>query len=277
MRDDSSPFRGLFVALFISLVVVFLVFAISSGHAPELTREQIRECQRYWERDEYCGALVSPPAKILIVDWIANNTDWLAALITACATVFIAYFTFTLKESTNNLWTATKASADAVPAIERAYIFLKVEGDNFGDSISEVLNTVIFAQPLPPPVIRWRLHNGGRTTAVMTEIRMAIEVGPQPSKPPFSGLPAHEYRFEFIRAADLTTEETTTHKEKLTREVALEITASQPTKWIFFCGEIDYENVLGDHCQKRFCLRWRTKGGFEPYEANDGQKYNHSS
>lgn len=281
MRDDSSPFRGLFVALFISLVVVFLVFAISSGHAPELTREQIRECQRYWERDEYCGALVSPPAKILIVDWIANNTDWLAALITASATVFIALFTRALKRSTDNLWVATKAaadaakeSADAIPVIERAYVFLKLEKDNLSECLAHALGTTtdVYVSGPPKPFIAWRLHNGGRTTAVIADIRMAIEIADAPSEPPYENLPSVEYRDEFIHSTNLT-EENAIKRDRISRGQALEIASPEGGKSIFFCGEIDYEDVLDKPRRTGFCLRWRhSEGGFEPY---GGKKYNY--
>jgi hypothetical protein len=42
---------------------------------------------------------------------------------TALATIFIAIFTFTLKRSTDNLWTITKITAEHIPRIERAYIY----------------------------------------------------------------------------------------------------------------------------------------------------------
>jgi hypothetical protein len=62
------------------------------------------------------------------LNWIASAiTNWIAPAITAFATAAIAYFTLTLKRSTDNLWGVTdrtlKASERNLEAIERAYIF----------------------------------------------------------------------------------------------------------------------------------------------------------
>lgn len=250
MRDDSSPFRGLFVALFISLVVVFLVFAISSGHAPELTREQIRECQRYWERDEYCGALVSPPAKILIVDWIANNTDWLAALITASATVFIAYFTFTLKESTNNLWEVTKTSADAAVGVEIPRLILM--------AIDMQQLIVDPRKALSTSGLQIKIANHGKTEAVVIEEcfewRVAETLPPTPvyeklnilSVPLGSVIKAdHEYVMHWPRAGLII------GGGPITEDQLTKVLRGESTLWVY--GYIKFRDFLGKRRQFGFC------------------------
>lgn len=275
--DDKSDSRDLYMILQgVTIVVLVAIFiAVAPWRAPLLSKQQAQDCERYWQRDQKCEALLSAPTRTPVIDWLIDNLEFVAAGFTAAATFYIARFTRELKRSTDNLWTATKASADAVPAIERAYIFLKVEGDNLSECINCASGTSSTTYPTgdPVPYIKWRLHNGGRTTAIIVDIRMAILIQKIPNKPPFDNLPDQEYHDEFVHSANPTNENSAKLSSAIDEEQAKAICLPEGGKSIFFCGQIDYEDVLDKKRHTVFCLRWRPgKGGFEPY---GGKEYNY--
>jgi len=128
----------------------------------------------------------------IIRNWIATNSD----LLTAVATIAIAFFTFTLwwatskmmkvaQEQSRDMKTsidiakkaadAAKQSADALPAIERAYVFVKAR---LNPSNKDSVDIIGFGQNQATELIPIELiaTNHGKTPAILMNIHRFADV-----------------------------------------------------------------------------------------------------
>jgi hypothetical protein len=114
-----------------------------------------------------------------VVVWYAGY--WLAAsatAITALATGFIAWFTWTLRQSTEKMWGETKKAADAadtsakaVTVVERAYIYPVIDGvGGIEPCITSALVSTQDDDDVPASEttdIQFRFKNFGKTPAIL--------------------------------------------------------------------------------------------------------------
>jgi hypothetical protein len=125
---------------------------------------------------DYCGSDHGDEkycAGYEVASFLAVFIDAHNGVVTAIATMFIGLFTYTLKKSTDRMWVATKQaaevaqkSADALPAIERAYLFLDDEIEaNFVNVTREKNGDRMEA------VVKFSFRNHGKTPAILKGIK----------------------------------------------------------------------------------------------------------
>jgi hypothetical protein len=158
--------------LIIAIIVVIEVFGLFCHSSPQ--PQKYNQEKTYQEEDGMGAAIIFPIFRNTfrgincILDWIGTNS----AAIIALATIAIAWFTYTLwqtsKEQSNHLQEsitvaqraakAAEGSANALTATERAYLFVYVSPKNeskfgIGDNLGEVT-----------------INNCGRTPAIIKNI-----------------------------------------------------------------------------------------------------------
>jgi len=215
---------------------------------------------------------------MLARDWIGCLGHFVEAndkIIVALATIAIAFFTLTLKLSTDKLWTETrdasaiakesaeaatiaaraaeenastaKESVQALKAAERAYVFVEV-----------TFEEMFIGETAPVGHIYAMVHfwNYGKTPAVVTKIRGYLVVqshtpqslvdGDETSLPPSLGIMSSgQYMDRFQVAIDRT--QNTDIENWNTR--------------VFCIGKIEYRDVLGDSHETGFCWNLLLHGG----------------
>jgi hypothetical protein len=109
-------------------------------------------------------------------------SDWKPEVWTALATIAIAAFTLVLAIATyvqagltRTVANATKESADALPAIERAYVFLRVARHSVQFRSRDTPYETSRAHSL---FVYYNFINHGKTPAILHEIRMGIRRSP---------------------------------------------------------------------------------------------------
>jgi hypothetical protein len=132
-------------------------------------------CYQYeYASPKYCAAYQGLFA-------LAELLEEYGGVLTALATVAIAWFTFTLRRSTDRLWEAgegqlrvakdsadaAKASSEALARMERAYLFLSVVVAHLGGKGVDHRVSVQF-----------HFKNYGRTPALVTDVLAALQVCP---------------------------------------------------------------------------------------------------
>jgi hypothetical protein len=201
-----------------------------------------------------------------------------AATITAIATGFIAWFTWTLRESTEKMWIETKKAADAAALSARAAVaiespFIRVNApdeltkvecieDDRGGLIWDVETPTL---PEFSRIYELKFRNIGRTTA--TPIK--LELGWKVALP----LPAEEPIYTWSRGCDHGTVipgdnqprefECYTFCIVLTAKDRELIFANAAALWVF--GALTYRDFLDEAHTSRFCWRWGCPDGVGLY------------
>lgn len=117
----------------------------------------------------------------VVVWYIGQFLNFISPALTAIATIAIAWFTWTLKQSTDKSWRVANRSADIA---ERALLDLER-----GCIVPS------FPQPMQPNWTAWHikidLHNVGRSYAIVKGVfaQIAPNVAALPSRPPTTGYP----------------------------------------------------------------------------------------
>ncbi len=118
---------------------------------------------------EYAGHEKCPTYHIALFTLvkIGEVLNWASPAITAAATGLIAYFTLTLKRSTDNLWDVTRRSADiaerALTELERPFITVEVLQSGLTFTASGTVTS-------PISDFKYQFVNHGRTPAQLIEL-----------------------------------------------------------------------------------------------------------
>lgn len=201
----------------------------------------------------------------------SGSLNDIAVLITAFATVAIAGFTLALKRSTDQLFIATKQSADAatvaanaVIAAERPRVHLsKLKFSRMGGDIQD-------RTKLPEISIGFR--NLGRSVAVILDIRVVMRiVGELPETPEYGErhiyiptgqtiAPGDEYSLRQLyldfKEGDVSTDPVLPFRAHF---------------WVY--GYIAYQDHLGDERRHGFVGLWMPPGTFSALGANSGEDF----
>lgn len=176
---------------------------------------------------------------------VTKALDNHAGAIGAIATIFIAYFTFTLYIATDQLKSLAKEGGEALPKIERAYIFVEVRGDLIPISgKQDISKNMSFADIV--------IVNHGKTPAILSNLGSAVwKDRGQPTKfstkrgtniPPgmvIGGTGAHTEQFPLGIISEAEINE------------ILGLTIN-----LMIYGTVDYVDVLGKDRTTNFCWQW---------------------
>jgi hypothetical protein len=193
--------------------------------------------------------------KVIFWCWaISNFLESHSAAITAIATVFIATFTIALACSTKRLWKATKDTAkaardnaEALPAIERAYLFVDVELRQ--EERFHAREVII------------KIYNGGKTPA--TNMRAYADVIESDTCPPID---IKETKRLTLTEGDIISGDTTRIEPLagLSSWTIPDIERLIKTETAFICyGRIDYKDVFERDHFTRFCWHHSLKMAME--------------
>lgn len=158
------------------------------------------------------------------------------------ATIAIAIFTYTLWRSTYGLWVITREAAEALPLIERAYVYAKVGLDDIGfvqnqKGLWETKFRVLFVNrgKTPAALVQLRAYTIVRDTAPTQLIEFAGSDTTLPEG--------------YVIATDKAWED----------DVDCVLTAEDygqiglGNKFVYCCGLISYRDVLGKDRETGFC------------------------
>jgi hypothetical protein len=171
---------------------------------------------------------------------------------------------------------AAKESADALPAIERAYIFAELM-PNAASLISSPIERVISKRELgfgdagsAHVRIMYRTVNHGKTPAIIKSITSTIyhlENLPKHIRHANTEVPTADV----VRAGDtypMRENGWFIHDQGINIDAAISIKAGRSFVWI--CGRVLYDDVFGRERETRFCWRYnRSEGSFEQYDRGD--------
>jgi hypothetical protein len=216
------------------------------------------------------GIMVAAFSLILIAGWfIAPNIliqirDFLHSIegvITAAATVAVALFTWTLWQSSEKMWQVTKVaaeaaqkSADTIPNIERAYVFIEAR---------------VSQRSVTQMMFEYSLHNHGKTPAIIKSIDIRTEMAK--TGPDNTVHRPTETKDEHVIAAS-------GHWGPLHKRHDYDAKADGPAlskrdKFVWLYGSILYDDVFGIERVTRF--RWRIKDwDKQRFQAEGGKPFN---
>jgi hypothetical protein len=180
----------------------------------------------------------------------ATSDRWLTwgTVATAIATVLVGVATIIAA-------VIAKRAADAVPKVERAYVFVTVTRQGFAGAAETNDRTL---------VIKVHFHNRGRTPAIMRSLRAYVvwgDVAPQ-------ALLEHDRANRempqglVIASGD---EHVETIREPISEEQVRDLT--DVVNHAFIVGVLKYEDVWGDRHEVSFC--WMS----QPQRHNDGLQF----
>ena len=132
---------------------------------------------------------------VLVAVWKIGEIINDSVFVTALATIAIAAFTYTLKKSTDKLFSAAKESADAAKlsaealiSAEQAHLFITIQKESVGKLVSmhgryNKSDSMFYAEVDSPGLVYF-FYNFGRTGAILTELSDQIIVAPTCMQPP---------------------------------------------------------------------------------------------
>jgi hypothetical protein len=143
---------------------VFWVLLIAL-HSDTSATYQICDPSQYADKD-HC----TPHHLLYVVLWYGGYIIN-AATITAVATGFIAWFTWTLRQSTEKMWSATQIaaaaaqkSAEVLPVIEGAYVYPDILAENIASNLQNLEHPMIVNRVLR---LEFQFKNFGKTPAIL--------------------------------------------------------------------------------------------------------------
>jgi hypothetical protein len=205
---------------------------------------------------------------------LAKAADHWSALVTAIATAFVAWFTWTLWQSNEKMWQATKTAADA--ALRQANAMVAAESPIFTiaslklvgyeDERSGVATVDPVLPGVPPHFCRPLIffQNSGRTGVTINRVFCDWTVAPTVEETPV-------YHFEEIWNGYLGKESSIWFRSQngigLSDLEAEHIENFGAFLWVY--GKIIYTDFLGDRFEHGYIARWDTVHGFvrEPLAA----------
>jgi hypothetical protein len=208
-------------------------------------------------------------AILSINDFIHIHRDDLNAYSTIVIAVFTAIlgaFTIRLARSTRVAAEAAQKSAEALPAIERAYIFVTGELE-YWDPINTSDERTVYSSRIG---VKFHLENHGKTPAIIGSIEAHLRV--------WSIDPDNTQHFPsiflpneiIIRSGDTWTPPNSPLNFQVD-ELTADAIANQ-TATIWFYGSIIYQDVFGNDRVTRF--RWARSEILEIFGPRGGRPYN---
>jgi hypothetical protein len=200
---------------------------------PERRTSYKEKIIRYW--DGFVGFLI-------------NNDRF----VTAVSSIILAAVTSLLAVSTALLWfvtkkvaNAAKKSAEALPAIERAYVFVDI-------SLYQTIVATQDGTAASPVTVAFRNH--GKTPAILEKLRAYCIIS-QETPQELIAFPGSEHELPqglVIAASD-----------RLVHQVDARVKTSElgeierGDRRLFCAGRIEYRDVLGDRRETGFCWQYR--------------------
>jgi hypothetical protein len=256
------------ITVFFALVLVFAVWIRWwASLAFPLEHEICGEAKAGNDCDSYNVILYSAWA-------LAKSVDHYSALLTAIATVFVAWFTWTLYQSSEKMWRVSKVSADAAAqsaeaqvAVEGGRLICQPVNSSFWDEVGQWADRWPNSpsMPLNRRISVWFvLKNYGKTPATIRAVNAVVTKSPEEPPSIFittpyldlpsetvvgSGLPSSEFRVEFSQFFMLAE--------------AIEVMNGEQNLW--FYGRIVYDDVFGREGTQVFLYRVKPRGSFSLY------------
>jgi hypothetical protein len=214
--------------------------------------------------EEYCRVPHGPVASPFI--WIAGILEHHGEAVTALFTVVLAISTILLWASTRDAAIAAKAAAEALPIVERAYIFIIPELE-FWDDLPHSSGVGTYASRIG---VKFRLENHGKTPAAVQSISARLRVLNEPPDNKFhvivSILPAERI---LISGESWVPDDSPVNCpiDEPTADTINDRTAA-----IWFYGSILYLDMFGTEHVTRFRWSWSTI--LEAFTARGDAPYN---
>jgi hypothetical protein len=237
----------------------------------------------YWPPDqsgrETCAPLSEGVARSAAFLWTHTNPS----AVTAIAVIFIAGFTWMMWRSSEQMWHASHAAADAAQrsanalvAAEQAQLVMVFGASNIAHALTELGARAQGGSDEAPPAERvfaqYVLKNYGRTLATLKEIsHELVHWNRLPDALRYYPIPALPKERTIVAGAS-TESLQCTMPVPLTSEAAASIRRGDSFLWLY--GHAVYEDVFGQEREHRFLYRYRIGPGFQPYYHQD---YNRSS
>ena len=254
--------RELLVALGICWMI-WITASVVSPYFPGLVPHHI-EHEEYAETD--AKPSISDP---FFVFRFGDFLEGHSGLATAIATIFIAYFTFSLRASTDKLWKAgadqlniamiaadaARKSADVAISVERPIVFLAglellTEGPPFGAGVRVPIEGVPPDQASVIAIFR----NYGRTPAIVTGVYWQHWIGTRLPETP-------EYREEInlptgtiIKEGGKEFEHAPLWTIPISEPEHIALRTYKADLWIY--GMIRFQDFMGGRHVHRFCQLW---------------------
>jgi hypothetical protein len=250
----------------VGIVAGFLLILIAawfSGSTGEI-------CKEAKSGHEQCSTYNLAP---FILFQIREAIHAIEGVITALATVAIAWFTWTLWQSSEKMWNATKIAADAADRSARAAIGLQLPIIRMRPDKLDHDDAVIDGKPNEEcSVSRVLLANLGSMEAFPKEILYGFTVGADlPPQPSYGYTDKFTINFILKPAAGMDTQ------KRLTFGVPLE--AGQWSNILkgnylwFYCALL-YDDSMGEPHSHGFCWRWANVGMGLDWRIDDTPAYN---
>ncbi len=248
--------------------------------------------------------------------------DVSAALIAAFSTIAIAVFTFTLWITTRRLWisgdrqidiitvsaNAAKKSADALPALERAYVFLEIGHTNINELLSQLprfdengiditygisglsegfegMRRPRFSDLAASFQISFWFVNYGKTPAIIKDLSFSLTHQTIMNEPTyFEKMPILRdvvipsgYRMTALNAIEPPSGEispyVSTDRIPIRHAIAVEIANNRSSVW--FYGRITYDDVFGVEHVTPWWMRYSpTYGSLGVWRVSGEPEYN---
>jgi hypothetical protein len=162
------------------IVIAAAIFIIASSYT-------FKECVHNHKNDKEYADLKDDSASIdktlmrriarLNFGFSCASDEKSSGTLVAIFTGLLACYTFRLWNTTSYLWSATKAAADALPILERAYIFVQVNQEVVGllrvivESEAALRNKIVVRSGVSRvPIVDYQIINHGKTPAIVQAI-----------------------------------------------------------------------------------------------------------
>lgn len=195
-------------------------------------------------------------------------------MLTAIFTGFIAWFTWTLRQSTEKMWIETKKAADAAMLNAKAAVaielpIIKASPDKLGKGA--VLKQGIQTEHISVNFVAF--SNVGRTKAFPVELRYGFAIGTLPEEPEYAF--SETFPFNDIFDADPKNENRKflTETNEIESGIWSRVCAGSIPIW-FYC-ELSYLDFMQDDPREAaFCWRWQNVGMGMGWRPDDTAAYN---
>jgi hypothetical protein len=243
-------------ALGVGLFAVTAIFLSVSDIVPREICEQTGE-----QNQKQCATYGVP----FVLAWsIGKALNWLAPLLGAFATIAIAYYTFSLKRATNNLWHASseqantaliaaqaaKKSADVSESALNPFVTVEIDEAH----ICAILDRADGAK-IPVVVsnayINFRFQNYGRTPAIVKAIKVESIISKTP--------PSRDAEILIdIGANRVARFEIPFGKTHLPIMASNEERMALPRQdtFVWFFGMIEFDDMFGAEYISKFCMKY---------------------
>lgn len=248
--------RNIFLFAVVTFAILFLAWGLS-GYPTKITVCEVangaEKCEQHY-------------VPIGIIRWVLFQLDRYGVLLTAIFTGFIAWFTWTLRQSTEKMWVETKKAADAADLSARAMIglelpIIRITPDNITTSDQIVGGEMIVSYGVAHVVFA----NFGRTRAIPIEIRYGMSYGDrlpeEPIYPASDGfLPDTSFEPPPPKPAPHSTPlRRLSNCSVVVPTGVIDLLKSKEMGLWFYCCLV-YEDFIGDRREVARCWRWQYVG-----------------